>query len=222
MSAIDCMVIVAHMDDESLSCGGLISRHLRAGHTVAVITVFDRKYNYGEGPQHLTEQMDAFEKAMTCLDSNPAVSRMDWRHLLFAEGEPGQQSYYQVLKYLESELDRLRPRQVVIHDDQDRNQDHLWLTTVCKIALRPFGNDFVDQILMCQSPDGLPKKTNYYVRMTKEVVDRKQDAVNCYAREARVSPHPRSPEMLKAWHQMHGSYCGAEFAEPYRLYYQRE
>lgn len=211
------LVIVAHEDDEALSTGGLIARRAsRDGVEVSVLTVFGRSYNYGQGDQHREEQAQAFRRSCGFLGVSAFGS------LGLEEGEPARASYYYVLNKIETLLSSFGPTEVVIHDDQDRNQDHQWLSNVCKIALRPWNIPQVKRVLMCQSPDGLPKETNYYVSMTPMEVELKRSAVESYARESRMGVHPRSPENLDAWHALCGSFCNAERAEPYRLYYQRE
>jgi LmbE family N-acetylglucosaminyl deacetylase len=215
MSAIDCLVIVAHMDDESISCGGLILDRLARGQRVMVRTVFGRKYNYGVGEQHKAQQLQDHLNALSVL----GVTEHGW--MLLEEGEPSQQSYYEVLRQLESDLHVCSPREVVVHDPQDRNQDHQWLSKVCQIALRPWAWPSVERILMCQGLDGQTHDANWFVPLTRSMVHRKQEAVAQYAQEARTDPHPRSPQNIGAWMRVHGSMCGHQWAEPYRLYYGR-
>lgn len=212
---LDCLVVVSHMDDEALSCGGYIQANVAERLRVGVVAVFDRKYNYGRGPQHQKEQIDAYQKSCATLG---AIDAGCW---LLEEGEPQAQRYVDVLERLEFLLNVTRPAEVVIHDDQDRNQDHKWLSGACKIALRPWANPWLTRVLMCQSPDGQPKDSNWYVPLSEKQLQVKLSAVECYAREARTGSHPRAPEVLRAWHQLCGSFCNEPYAEPYRLLYAK-
>jgi LmbE family N-acetylglucosaminyl deacetylase len=40
------LVIVAHMDDEVLGCGGTIARHVECGDNVSVCFIAHRAYNH--------------------------------------------------------------------------------------------------------------------------------------------------------------------------------
>lgn len=216
MAAIDCTLILAHQDDECLSTAGLVLNRIAAGKRVSLVTVFGRNYNYGVGPQHEQEQFDAWEKSCDILGIE------DRLFLDLEEGEPQKQEHYVVLQHLENALSQWKPREVVIHDEQDRNQDHTWLSGICKIALRPWANPQIQRVLMCMSPDGRPKDTNYYVPMTESAHRTQVSAIESYARELRYSPHPRSLANVDAWQKQCGSNCSEHRAEPYRLYYSKD
>lgn len=216
MTAINCMAIVAHPDDECLSAGGYIQSRIASGAIVVVLCVFGRVYNYGEGEQYAEAQQYAFRKACKVLGASASQC------LDLPEGEPNKQSYYTVLKYLEIALNGIRPEEVVIHDNQDRNQDHRWLHEVCQIALRPWANPRLKLVLGMQSPDGMPKVTNYYVPVAESQHKTQMLALESYAQETRDGAHPRSPVNLDAWQRVHGSYCNEVRAEPFRLIYAKD
>jgi LmbE family N-acetylglucosaminyl deacetylase len=219
MAAINCtMVITAHMDDECLSAGGLIQNRIASGHRVVLLNVFGRVYNYGQGRQYSEEQHSAWDSSCKAL----GLKDGDYTPLGLPEGEPTQQSYYSLLERIEYFLGTHFPTEVVIHDDQDRNQDHRWLSDVCKIALRPWSVPQVKRVLMMQSPDGLPKLANYYVPLLDSQFDINVSALEYYAQEQRNPPHPRSIKHLDAWLRSFGGCCNSDRAEPYRLYFAKE
>lgn len=215
-SAINCMIIAAHQDDEALSFGGYALDRANRGLKVGVLNVFGRTYDYGDGPQHEEEQRRHWEESCELLK----CQRLG--NMALAEGEPQMHKHYGVLQRIEALMTLLQPTEVVIHDDQDRNQDHRWLSDVCKIALRPWANPWLELVLMGQSVDALPKMTNWYVPMTESDHKIKLSAVECYTRESRTGNHPRSPENLTAWHKVHGGFCAEDYAEPYRLFYSKD
>jgi LmbE family N-acetylglucosaminyl deacetylase len=215
-SAINCMAVVAHADDEALSCGAWLLDRKARGWNTHVLVVFGRKYNYGQGDQKLQDQIDALDHS--CLTLNVD----SWTGLWLEEGEPTRVGYYQILKEIESKLDTLRPVEVVIPDSQDRNQDHTFLNEVCQITVRPWAYPSIKRVLMCQSPDGSPKITNHYVPVTEDMHHTQIRAVECYAQEVRGGAHPRSPVNLDAWQRVHGSHAYLERAEPYRLLYSKD
>jgi len=209
------LIVSAHLDDESLSCGGLIQDRVAKGIPVDVVVLFGRKYNYGVGDQKIKEQGKHFEEACRWLGVTDS-----WC-FLFEEGEPTKVGYYKLLQAIEIQLAERNYTEAVVPSSLDLNQDHRWLADVCKIALRPSNLGKIERILSWQGIDGFSREANYYLPLCQDYLYRKIEAVACYKREWRESPHPRSLENLKAYHRLAGSRCGEEFAEPYNLIYQK-
>ena len=61
-----------------------------------------------------------------------------------------------------------------------------------------------------------PFRPNVFVDIT-HTIERKIDAMACYGSESRPSPHPRSPEVLRAAAARWGSAAGVPFAEALEL-----
>lgn len=215
-SAIDCsLVVVAHPDDEALSTGGYLLDRKAKGWETHLLVVFGRKYSYGRGHQRADQQRQALRQSSKIL----GVSRLTYLEL--PEGDPQTVTHDSVLQPLESMLTELRPSEIVIHDDQDRNQDHCWLNRVCRIAVRPW-NTSARRVLLCQSPDGQSKAVNHYVPLTESQHRLQMSALECYVQEQRTGSHPRSPENLDAWQRVHGSFCNHARAEPFRTLYSKD
>lgn len=213
---MDTLLILAHCDDEALSCGGLVQRRTEKELEVGLFTLFGRSYNYGKGFQYSEEQYLAW--AQCCRNLGIGIRYCND----LPEGDTSNHNELKVLEAIERVLTKHKPTEVVIHDDQDRNQDHQWLSTVSKIALRHWAHPQLKRVLMCQSPDGLPKLTNHYEPMSGLQMTGKLHAMSLYTRESRENPHPRSPANLMALAQVAGSMCNEHYAEAYRIYYQKE
>jgi LmbE family N-acetylglucosaminyl deacetylase len=210
------LVIVAHMDDEAISCGGLIlNRAKEFGSDVGVIALFGRKYNYGKGDQYEAEQADQFARSCRLLG---ARSHYCYK---FEEGEPQKIGYYNLLERLEGEFSMHQPEEVVVPSERDLNQDHRWLSDVCRIALRPANLDRTKRILAWHGVDGTVQSANWFESLSEEDLELKLKAVDGYTREKRSKPHPRCPENIVAMHRVVGSKCGWTYAEPYTLIMQR-
>jgi LmbE family N-acetylglucosaminyl deacetylase len=210
------MVVVAHMDDEAISCGGLIlNRAKEYGSDVGVIALFGRKYNYGKDEQHQEEQLEQFHRSCRLLGVRS--------HFCFnyEEGEPQHVGYYALLEILERELAMHQPEEIVVPSATDLNQDHRWLSDVCRIALRPANLEKVNRILAWHGVDGTLAAANWFERITPEDLEVKLKAVEYYTRETRGLPHPRCRENIIATHRVVGSKCGFTYAEPYTLLMQR-
>lgn len=211
------LLIVPHMDDEAISCGGLILKRVKQNGpgSVVVMTCFGRKYNYGEGDQHEQEQHDHFREAQKVLGYTTSY------HERFEEGEPARVGYYSLLHRIEMALLKVDPTEVVIPASTDLNQDHRHLHDVCLIALRPANLKSVRRIICAHGVDGIPPAANWLLPMHEEQFGRKWQAIQCYEREMREGTHPRSYENMRARARVLGSRVGVEFAEPYTLLMER-
>lgn len=212
------LVIVAHMDDEALSCGALIMSRVSNGHDVYVLALHTRVYNYGAWDGGLREY-DDFKKSLAVLGRG---GKLHGRCELMPEGEPGKVGFYPLLKVIEAALDDFKPDEVVIPSKLDLNQDHQHLAHVCDIALRPANLGSVRRILRSHAFDSVVNTFQYYVPFDSDRLRVKLEAVGCYKNEARDGVHPRSPNNIEAWHRVLGSKCGAEFAEGYSVVLYRE
>lgn len=208
------LLIMAHMDDESLSCGGLIRNRIRDGGQVFTAVCFGRSYDYSRESHDAREYSD-FTKA---LEELGAPKHSTAKH---TEGEPGRVGYYALLEYVEYVLKEQAPDEVVIPGKFDLNQDHRHLHDVCRIALRPCNLGQVRRILAARAFDSELREPSWFETMSGDVLSKKLWAINCYEAESRVFPHPRSPENVRAYHQVMGSKCGHRYAEVYDLILQR-
>lgn len=220
---MDTLFVLAHQDDEVISCGGLIQSLFERGSRVRLLTMFGRKYNYGDGYQFASEQGEDFKNACLTLGFKKILGLGTPAAVFFfgrEEGEPHKLGYYDGLAKIEYHLKDFKPTQVVTHSPLDRNQDHRHLSELMDIALRPANLGSVRRVLHCHGFDGTTQAANLYVPMTQGQIDVQLAALNCYAMEVREAPHPRSEMMLKAQHKVNGSKCGVYYAEAYTLHLQ--
>ena len=116
------LIVAAHMDDEALSCGGLIQTRIKQGYDVHVMVPYGRSYSYGKmyGVDQVKERAN-FSAAKEVLGYKKAYLPG------LREGEPYQVGYYVILKHLEKYLKAYPFDEVVIPSDRDLNQDHRFL-----------------------------------------------------------------------------------------------
>ena len=209
------LIVVAHMDDEALSCGGLIARSEEAH----VVVVYGRKYvgeSASQNEESLIAERDDFYQSLLTLGCTRCTL------LMLEEGEPHRVGYYAVLEKIEEVLRQTDFDEVVLPSELDMNQDHRMLADVMKIVCRPANLGTVKRVLKSLAHDSKMVTPQYFVPMTQEEMDRKIDAIGCYRREARSKAHPRSPENIVAMARIHGSKCGHEYAEGYEVHLIRE
>ena len=203
------LIIAPHMDDEAISCGGLIRRRLFQGMEVAVATIYGRVYDYGREDGSNVERKD-FMAARKVLGYDKF-----WNFDL-REGEPHTVGYYKALEHVEFLLREFQPEEVVIPAADDLNQDHRVLNHVCRIALRPINMGDVFRVLELFAVDGSLRQPTFYCPLSDVQLNAKLDAVAAYTRESRTLG-PRAPDNLWAQAKVWGAACGQKYAEAYRV-----
>jgi LmbE family N-acetylglucosaminyl deacetylase len=209
------LVIAPHMDDEAISCGGLIARRLSEGAEVGVLCVYGRVYDYGRHDGTEEEEKDFFA----------AKKALGFQHHWLGqlrEGEPHTVGFYKVLELLEGGISAFKPDELVIPSADDLNQDHRHLNHVCRIALRPINLGFCHRVLEFVALDGRVRQPTYFVALTRSDFLLKLCAINCYQRERRQLPSPRAPENVEAQARVWGAVAGVEYAEGFTPYLQKE
>jgi N-acetylglucosamine malate deacetylase 1 len=202
------LVVAPHLDDEAVSCGGLILDRVAKGGKVHVLALHGRFY----GPASSKDQRASDMREADDFEMSLKVLGCTGRPCFLTEGEPGNVGFYTPLRYIESALKEFGPDEVVIPGETDLNQDHRHIHHLCGIALRPVNLGAVRRILAFTALDGRPSTPNYFVTMSLVDLDRKLCAINCYRRERREVPSPRAEANVVAQSKVWGAAAGVEYA----------
>lgn len=212
------LVIAAHPDDELLGLGATVARHADAGDEVTSLVVSDGATSrYEQGADR------------TLQDAGRAAARiLGVRELRFL-GLPDQRldtlPILEVIQRVERVVDEIVPHIVYTHHWGDVNRDHRVVSEAVMVACRPIGPDHPKRLLCFETPSSSewsstdPSLTfipNYFVDVTA-TIDRKLEAMACYATEVRPAPHPRSLEALRSRAQYWGQIITRPFAEAFVL-----
>lgn len=220
------LVIAAHPDDEVLGCGGTIARHVRQGDEVHVaimaegITSRDDRRDRASRKGELTELAEAAHKANDLL----GVSSLDMQG--FPDNRMDAMARLDVIKEVETLIDRHRPDTVYSHHVGDVNIDHRRLHEAVVTACRPMPkNHAVTRLLFFEvssstewQPPGSaqPFVPNWFVDIT-DCMNTKVEALKTYASEMRPWPHARSIEAVQALAGFRGGTVGVAAAEAFVL-----
>jgi LmbE family N-acetylglucosaminyl deacetylase len=215
------LIIAPHMDDEAISCGGLIQTRVAAGGEVRVLALFGRNYTYSLATPAEQKASD-FEEYADFQRSCGVLGVKGWSCAFLEEGEPAKVGYYRVLHMIEDALKEHQPDEVIGPSVEDLNQDHRFISHAVGIALRPFNLGSVKRVYDFIALDSTVQQPSHYVTLSPEQVLTKIGAVNAYRREAREGFSPRSPELMQAQMRVWGSRCNTAYAEGYRLRFSRE
>jgi LmbE family N-acetylglucosaminyl deacetylase len=219
------LVIAAHPDDEVLGCGGTLARFAREGRAVHVLLLADgesSRFRSSEGaavPSALAARSAAATLASEILGCTSVEvlalpdNRMDTLDLL------------DVVRHIESAVERHRPSCVLTHHSSDVNVDHRIVHDAVIAACRPQPSHPVRELLFFEVPSstewrppgsGLQFNPNWFVDISS-TLEKKLEALRAYQAELRVFPHARSLQGVNALARWRGASVGVEAAEAFVL-----
>ena len=217
------LVIAAHPDDEVLGCAGTIARLVQEGHEVHTLLL-------GGGIAARFPDDDVVEDEVALLRSESiAVSKLlgvaDVHHCSFPDNRFGSVPLLEIVKTIEELLQVLEPQVVYTQHGADLNLDHAVVFRATLTATRPLSSTSVRELYSYEVASSTEWafqqfepvfNPNVFVDIT-DTIDTKIKAMEIYTGEIRLSPHPRSPEALRAIALRWGSVIGVEFAEAFSL-----
>lgn len=210
------LVIAPHMDDEVLGAGGTISRHVAAGDSVTVCVVANRAYDHKYDAALIVEEKQAACEAKTVLG---------YQELRFLDlpDERLDAILQDIIIPLESTAQEIMPDIVYVNHRGDVNQDHQAVFKATMVACRTHGGLRPRRLCSYEVPSSTDQAPgtldlafipNHYVDVTA-FLDKKLQALECYKREARVFPHPRSPEGVRTLATKRGMEMATSAAEAF-------
>jgi len=210
------LAVVAHPDDEVLGVGGTLARHALDGDHVTALVVADGASS--RYPDHMRDELrDAGRRAAECLGIK------ETRFADLVDQRLDAMALIDVVQVLSGHLDELAPERVYTHFIGDVNLDHGVVARATWTACRPYARPEVRELLAFETPSSTewawPGSADrftptVYVDVT-DTLQRKLDAMSCYASELRPAPHPRELGALAVRAQYWGSVVGLPAAEPF-------
>ena len=216
------LVVAPHMDDEALGAGGVIVRHVDQGDEVQVCFIANRVYDHRFDEIRNRAEREYALKAKEVLGYKEAT-------FLDLPDERLDACVQEIIVPLEQKIHVLAPEVVYLPHRGDNNQDHRAVFQAAQVVVRPAATSYLRRLICYevsssteQSPS-LPEVTflpNYYVDITAQI-ERKVQALACYATELRSFPHPRSPEGVRVLAAYRGMASGFQAAEAFILLRER-
>lgn len=225
MIAKSCLVVAAHPDDEVLGCGGTIARLAHHGSAVHIALLADGVTSRGETrvplaySQTLVARQQCAQAAAAILGAAPVTfghfpdNRMDSVDLL------------DVVRFVETLVERHRPDLVLTHHPGDLNIDHRVVQQAVVTACRPQPGHPVETVLffeVASSTEWQPPAAgsifapNWFVDISAHLETRRR-ALKEYGMEMRPWPHGRSYEAVDHLARWRGASAGVEAAEAFEL-----
>ena len=218
------LIVAAHPDDEVLGCGGTIARLAQDGHEVRIAIL-------GEGIASRYVSPEKEEGGLIAElheRSHDVGQQLSVREVLsfdLPDNRFDTVPLLDIVKMIESLVDKQQPSVVYTHHGGDLNIDHQVTHRAVLTATRPQQTCSVKEIYAFEVPSSTEWAfqqfepvfcPNVFVDIT-ETLEIKLRAMQLYESEARPFPHPRSPEALRAIAHRWGSTVGLKAAEAFQL-----
>lgn len=181
------LAILAHPDDETFSCGGLLATHALDGESVAVMVCADGVTSRGNATPRRWNEYEAACEALG-LTANC--------YSLFPDQQADTTSRLDLARSIHGTVDSRAPSLVYTHFPGDLNVDHRRVAEAVLVATR--GVCPVRYVRPEWPSRSLwPWQPTSWAYLTVAAQERRVAAGACYASELREWPHPRSLERLR-------------------------
>ena len=205
------LVVVPHGDDEVLLCGGTISRYVRQGSEVTVAFVRAASDNRTQ------RQLESTQKAKDILGYQDVV----YMNL----SEDVITNNFNLLKSnIEALIQYVKPQCVITTFYNDNHQDHRNTFRAVSVATRHHFAPFIEQVLVGEINSSTEQAIGseqfaptYFIRLERQDLDNKCQAMLAYDTEAKEAPHPRSFESICATGMVRGMRIGVPSAEAFMV-----
>ena len=218
------LVVAAHPDDEVLGCGGAIASMVNASREVHVLILADGESSRLAKPAELPAEVSAARNA-AAENAAQILGCTSVESLGLSDNRLDELALLDVVKMIEARISRHVPTTVLTHHGADVNVDHRIAHEAVVVACRPVPGHSVRELLFFEVPSstewrppvpGASFAPNVFVDIS-DVLDRKMSALQAYAEELRVFPHPRSHAAVEALAHWRGATVGLHAAEAFVL-----
>jgi len=203
------MVLVAHLDDEVLGCGGYIPKLTKDSHEVHMVFLT-------EGVLHPPKRNDNREASFAVAELL-GVQRQHVYHLGLKNQRFDEYTIIDVNKKIESLS--IDPEMLISTSAIDVNGDHRFTFNCALVIARPLKKRirFLTMELLSSTEWGHePFQPNYYVDIT-DTLDLKIRAMKLYQDQLMPFPHPRSLEGIEYKARTRGMEVGYQAAEAFHV-----
>jgi len=218
------LVIASHPDDEVLGCGGTIARLAAEGHEVYIAIL-------GEGISSRYPQREHADPLLlkTLRACGHRVAKLLGAKELFLYDLPDNRfdtiPLLDIVKIIHGLVEKLTPEVIYTHHSGDLNIDHTLVCRATLTATRPVAGGPVKAVYAYEVPSstewafqksGSQFHPNLFLDIG-QTLEMKIQGMQLYESEARLFPHPRSPEVLRANACRWGSVVGLKAAEVFEI-----
>lgn len=223
---LDVLFVVAHPGDELLGAGGTMLRLVRQGKKVGLVVLGEGVASRWSGEEKDDEKQDARQSITSALQRVVDRSGLNaWYYYRFEDNRFDRHDLLDIVKVVETVIDRHHPHTIYTHHPGDMNVDHRLCFEAVMTAARPQQPCSVKTIFSMETPSStdwgqsLGRQTfipNWF-EPVESTIDDKLELLGEYGSELRTEPHPRSPEAIRDLATHWGRRCGLKAAEAFVL-----
>lgn len=224
MKADVILVVAAHPDDEVLGVGGTLARLARCGAKTHVVYLATGVTGRHEAVPQAGAAIDALTGDARRAGALLGVSSQTFLGL--PDNRLDTVPRMDIVRELNTLLDRLRPDIVFTHHHGDYNWDHRAAHEATVMACRTCpGEIHPATLLTYEVPSSTERSIQHagtvflptvYVDITADL-NVKLASLAAYGTEIKQPPHPRSVQALETWAQKRGNEVGLSHAEAFSL-----
>ena len=220
------LVVAAHPDDEVLGCGGAMVKHLENGDDVHVIILAEGMTSRDINRNREGRSSDLTTLAETAKKANSIIGVTSLYLHDFPDNRMDSLDLLDVVKVVESFIEKYKPAVVYTHHRGDVNIDHTVIHDAVIAATRPQPGHCVKTVLFFEtasSTEWRPSQSqnsfspNWFVNISGDGLERKLKALDAYTTEMRPFPHARSVKALEYLAKWRGANIGCDAAEGFML-----
>lgn len=218
------LVVAAHPDDEILGCGATVAKLIRSGWRVVALIMAE---GVTSRDQKRDKKLREAELSSLRASAGKAAAALGLEKLEFCDFPDNRMDsvpLLDVVKEVESAVERWRPSRIFTHFSGDLNVDHQIVNQAVLTACRPLKGGYVKEIFCFETVSSTewssPSRSfqpNWFELVQSDDLGKKLDALKHYSSEMREWPHPRSLEGIEILAKWRGMSCGGELAEAFYL-----
>jgi LmbE family N-acetylglucosaminyl deacetylase len=222
---MNVLIIAAHPDDEVLGCGGTIAKHVQNGDSVHVVILAEGVTSRDKVRQRENRAGELSQLEQAAHEAGWILGVRSVELYDFPDNRMDAVDLLDVVKVIETIIDKYKPDMVYAHHAGDVNVDHRIVHQAVVTACRPLPGQCVKTLLFFEIPSSSEWQTpgsapaflpNYFVDISG-CLDRKLRALKAYEGEMRSWPHPRSIEAVEHLARWRGNSVGVQAAEGFVL-----
>jgi LmbE family N-acetylglucosaminyl deacetylase len=220
------LVIAAHPDDEILGCGGTMARHAQTGDEVHVAILAEGITSRGDQRKREARKADLSVLKRIAQKANDLLGVKSLVLHDFPDNRIDSLDRLDVIKAVESFIERVKPDILYTHHGGDLNVDHRRIHEAVVTACRPMPHNHGVHTLLFfevasstewQTPgSAIPFTPDWYVDIS-DTLELKLRSLQAYESEMRSWPHARSIAALEHLARWRGANIGVEAAEAFKL-----